>query len=254
MTSGAGKKVVYNAKLVTGLSILSFFALLALAPLLFASLHLSQFSGHDQLNNFLGHPPLSDLNLTNIAPFTNEEHWLGTDAMGRDLLGMLAWGALGSLSVALVASFTSVFVGNLFGSFSALLGGLVDNIMMRLVDSLLAIPPVILLLTLSTFLTAPEFTTKLPLVLCRLLSVSHSSDGLLPLFTVTVAIAATTWLESARVARSRVLSIKTEEYCTAALALGDSNLQLLRRHLLPALVPLSRPPCLFQTPLLWSQG
>jgi peptide/nickel transport system permease protein len=159
-----------------------------------------------------------------------------SSALGRDLFGMLAWGALGSLSVALVASFTSVFVGNLFGSVSALLGGFVDNIMMRLVDSLLAIPPIILLLTLSTFLTAPEFTAKLPALLCQILAVSASSDGLLPLFTVIVAIAATTWLESARIARSRVLSIKTEEYCTAALALGDSNIQLLRRHLLPALV------------------
>ncbi|MBS1994035.1 MAG: ABC transporter permease [Cyanobacteria bacterium SZAS LIN-3] len=211
-----------NTSMTTGLSLLTIFGLLALGPVVMVCLH-------------LGQPPLTDLNQTNISPFTDGSHLLGTDAMGRDLFGMLAWGALGSLSVALVASFTSVFVGNLFGSFSALMGGLIDNIMMRLVDSLLAIPPVILLLTLSTFLTAPEFTARLPQLLCGLLAVTPSSDGLLPLFTVTVAIAATTWLESARVARARVLSIKTEEYCTAALALGDSNIQLLRRHLLPAL-------------------
>ncbi|MBU6453825.1 MAG: ABC transporter permease [Cyanobacteria bacterium REEB67] len=212
-----------NKKMIIGASILGAFALLALGPVTSTALH-------------TGHPPLSDLHQSNIAPFSTAAHWLGTDSLGRDLFGMLGWGALGSLSVALVASFTSVFVGNLFGSISALLGGFVDNIMMRLVDSLLAIPPIILLLTLSTFLTAPEFTTRLPLLLCQLLSVSSSSDGLLPLFTVIVAIAATTWLESARIARSRVLSIKTEEYCTAALALGDNNIQLLRRHLLPALV------------------
>jgi peptide/nickel transport system permease protein len=229
-TTTGSKSKLLNNKIRAGIAVLSFFALLALGPVIFAGLHIS---------NFLSHPPLTDLGQTNIAPFTSSGHWLGTDSMGRDLFGMLAWGALGSLSVGLGAAFTSVFVGNLFGSLSALLGGIIDNIMMRIVDSLLAIPPIILLLTLSTFLTAPELTAKIPPALCQILAVTSSSDGLLPLFTVTVAIAATCWLESARVARSRVLSIKTEEYCTAALALGDSNLQLLRRHLLPALVSIA---------------
>jgi peptide/nickel transport system permease protein len=211
-----------NNKITCGGIILAVFAAFASGPLLGGLLG-------------LGHPPLTDLLAVNIRPAASTVHYFGTDTMGRDLFDMLAWGALGSLSVALVASFTSVFVGNLFGSLSALLGGVVDNIMMRLVDALLAIPPVILLLTLSTFLTAPEFTAALPTSLSRLLHISASSDGILPLFTVTVAIASTTWLESARIARSRVLSIKEEEYCLAARALGDSNLQLLKRHLLPAL-------------------
>src|SRR5437868_2626053 len=100
----------WNSNLTAGLSILTVFALLAMGPVIMASAHLSQ-------------PPLTDLHITNIAPFTQGDHILGTDAMGRDLFSMLAWGALGSLSVALVASFTSVFVGNLFGSVSALMGG-----------------------------------------------------------------------------------------------------------------------------------
>ena len=74
-----------------------------------------------------------------------------------------------------------------------------------------------------------------PPFLLTVLGVTSYTDGLLPYFIVILAITATTWLESARVARARVLSIKEEDFFLAAQALGSSFAQLLSKHLLPAL-------------------
>lgn len=180
-------------------------------------------------------PPISDMNLINLSPSFGSEHWLGSDALGHDLAHMAAWGALGSLSIGLAAAFISVSLGNIIGAASALIGGLVDDLAMRLIDALMSVPSIILLLTLSSLISAPQFTDHWPQPLLHLLRVTPYSDGLLPYFLVIVSITATTWLESARIARARVLAIKQEEYFLAARALGGSAAHLLRRHLLPAL-------------------
>ncbi|MBK9203925.1 MAG: ABC transporter permease [Candidatus Obscuribacter sp.] len=157
--------------------------------------------------------------LTHLPPFS-QGHLFGTDNLGRDLASMLWTGALGTMAVALTAALSAAFFGYLFGAVSALIGGIVDNFLMRLVDALLSIPSIILLLTISALITAPEFTKLLPDLLLRALSVSSYSDGLLPFFSVVAAIAATGWLESARVARALVLKLKEEDYFVAAQSPG----------------------------------
>lgn len=178
--------------------------------------------------------PLSHLGEVNLAPGA-VRHLLGTDAIGHDLFKMIIFGAAGSLSVGLLSAAIAVFVGNIWGAFAALVGGAVDSLMMRFVDALLAVPSIILLLTFSAIISASEVTDNLPAPVLALLGVTPYSDGLLPYFVVIVSITATTWLESARVARARVLAIKEEDYVLAAQALGSSFAELMRRHLLPAL-------------------
>lgn len=178
---------------------------------------------------------MTDLISPNLPPFS-QGHLFGTDNLGRDLASMLWTGALGTMAVALTAALSAAFFGYLFGAVSALIGGIIDNFLMRLVDALLSIPSIILLLTISALITAPEFTKLLPDLLLRALSVSSYSDGLLPFFSVVAAIAATGWLESARVARALVLKLKEEDYFIAAQSLGAGSWHLLRQHILPALV------------------
>lgn len=177
---------------------------------------------------------LTNLQEQNLAPLT-AGHLLGTDNLGRDLLSMLVCGASGTLIVALCAALSSALFGYAFGAASGLSGGALDSLMMRFVDALLSVPSIILLLTISSLISAPEFIRALPVDILGVLGVSDYSLGLLPLFSVIVSIAATSWLESARVARGLVLSLKEEEYILAARALGCDNLSILRRHISRAL-------------------
>lgn len=182
---------------------------------------------------------LTQLDSVNLPPALFSPHILGTDALGRDLLCLLVAGAFGTLTVAFGAALSASFIGYLWGSLSALCGGFVDNLMMRIVDGLLSIPSIILLLVLTSILTSPEFTSRLPSFITGPLGVTSYSSGYLPMALVIAALSATAWLESARVARSRVDTIMQEEYFTAAKALGATVPHLLVRHLAPALTSLA---------------
>lgn len=177
---------------------------------------------------------LTNLAAQNLPPMV-PGHLLGTDNLGRDLLSMLICGASGTLIVAFCAALASALFGYAFGAASGLSGGLLDGLMMRFVDALLSVPSIILLLTISSLISAPEFIRALPDGVLSILGVTDYSLGRLPMLSVIVAIAATSWLESARVARGLVLSLKEEEYILAARALGCDNLALLKRHISRAL-------------------
>lgn len=181
-------------------------------------------------------PPLTpshvDLAIANVPPFT-DGHFFGTDSLGRDVLSMALWGARTSLALGLVAAMLAVTFGSLWGAVSALLGGIVDVVMMRIVDGLLAIPPLILLLALSALVNGPTFTEALPRAVLSTLDVTSYSLGFLPFVTVISVIAATSWLEAARIAHARISSIMTEEYIEAARALGAGTAHTLFRHLVP---------------------
>ncbi len=187
-------------------------------------------------------PCLSDLTpgMINMPPFQMPNHWLGTDGLGRDLLTMLVKGAAGTLFVGLAAALSASLFGYCLGAFSALCGGLVDSLLMRLVDALLSVPAIVLLLTISSLISSPEFTRTMLAVgglkeVAKVLNLSDHSLGYLPLLSVVVAIAATNWLESARVARALTQKLMAEEYMLAARSLGAGSIHLLRYHLGPAL-------------------
>lgn len=173
-----------------------------------------------------------NLHVVNLPPGT-QDLLLGSDNLGRDVLAMALWGARTSLLVGFASAFIAVSVGCLWGSVSALCGGLVDQVMMRIVDGLLAIPSLILLLALSALVNRPEFTTSLPEWFTGPLGMTETSLGLLPLATVVAVISATSWLEAARISHAKVAEVRLQEYIEAARALGTNAIDMLRRHLLP---------------------
>lgn len=137
-------------------------------------------------------------------------HWLGCDALGRDVLARILWGARLSLGVSTTVVLLSLVVGSLIGGAAALAGGRVDSLVMRVVDIVLAFPGFLLAIALAAIL----------------------GPGLLDL---VVALTAMGWTGYARLVRGEVLSLREREYVEAARALGAPPRRLLFRHLLPGL-------------------
>lgn len=175
---------------VAGAILLGIFVLLAT----FASL-LSPYSPSEpDLSNQLAPPSL--------------QHPLGTDPLGRDVLTRLLYGARVSLVVGVLSSLISVVIGVVVGAVAGYYGGRVDDVLMRLVDLLLAFPAIFLLLIL--------FAT-----IQRSLAIVILFLGLFG------------WLYLARVVRGEILSLRERDFITAAQALGASHWQLIVRHLVP---------------------
>jgi len=138
-------------------------------------------------------------------------HPLGTAENGVDVLSHVLWGARISLSVGVLATLISAVVGTLLGAWAGMVGGLVDEALMRVVDVLLAFPGILL----AIFITA-------------VLGPS--------LANVILALCATGWTGYARLARAMVLSLREREFVLAARAMGATEARILFRHLLPNLL------------------
>ncbi len=137
-----------------------------------------------------------------------QTHYLGTDQLGRDLLTRLVYGARISLSVGLLAALVSFFIGVTWGATAGFLGGVVDNIMMRIVDVMYGLPFMILVILL----------------------ISVFGQSMLLLF---IAIGAIRWLTMARIVRGQVISLKEEEFIEAAECIGVSKAGIIFKHLIP---------------------
>jgi peptide/nickel transport system permease protein len=139
-------------------------------------------------------------------------HPFGTDPYSRDVLSRVIYGARLSLTIGLLATLVSLTLGVAYGAISGYAGGLVDGIMMRVLDAFLAIPR--LLLLLGILVAWPQF-----------------SIGAFILF-----LGVTGWFGLSRIVRGQVLALKHAEFVTAAHALGASRRRILVRHLLPNLM------------------
>ncbi len=139
-------------------------------------------------------------------------HWFGTDELGRDLYSRIVWGGRLALGIAVAATAIAMLLGTLWGGIAAMRGGLVDEILMRIVDGIMSIPIILTALILVAAFGAS--VTSLALIL-----------GLLHV-PVT-----------ARMVRSAILVERHTEYCVAATAAGASWWRLLRREILPNTTP-----------------
>jgi oligopeptide transport system permease protein len=155
-------------------------------------------------------PQAVDWEHISISPSLATGHWLGTDANGRDLLARLLTGGRVSLAVGLVATLVSVLIGVIYGATAGYLGGRVDQLMMRAVDVLYALPFLFLVILLTVY-----FGRHIMLIF--------------------VAIGAINWLDMSRIVRGQAMSLKNREFVLAAQAAGVSRTGILMRHILPNL-------------------
>ena len=156
------------------------------------------------------HDPV-EIDPVNKLQGPSREFLAGTDHLGRSIWARLIWGTRLTLGSATMALLLVLVIGVSVGLLSGLVGGWVDNVIMRLVDIILAFPSLILALAIAGML-GPS------------------------LINVLIGISAVGWATYARVVRGMVLSVKEQEYVEAARALGSSQLSLAVNHILPNII------------------
>ena len=147
-------------------------------------------------------------------------NWMGTDSKGRDILARIIWGSRTSILVALMATLCSLVIGVTYGAFSGLMGGRIDNLMMRFVDILYSLPFIFVVIFLITIMN--EYRTEL-----------EDNFGLDREMAFYMVIGAIYWLTMARVVRGQVLSLKNAEFIEAARVVGASTPRILFQHIVP---------------------
>ncbi len=150
-------------------------------------------------------------NLNQVTQRPSGAHPLGTDQLGYDVLGRLMVGGQSSLEVGLAAALLASIVGTAWGAISGYSGKWVDAVMMRIVDSFLAIPPLLLILMLASVVT--------PTV---------------PVLILVIALIS--WLATARLVRGDSLSVRTRDYVQAAIAGGARSVRIVFRHVIPNVI------------------
>jgi peptide/nickel transport system permease protein len=135
-------------------------------------------------------------------------HWLGTTNEGGDVLYGIVWGSRTSLQLSLIVVSSTMVIGTIVGSIAGLLGGWVDELLMRIVDVFLSIPELIFALAIAAVL-GPSFAN------------------------IIFALSVVLWVKYARIMRAQVMQIKANDYVDAARVIGDSKLNIYLRDILP---------------------
>lgn len=185
---------------VTAMVSLAFIAIVALLAILSAIF--PQILPYD--------PYAQDLSQSFAAP--SAAHWFGCDQQGRDIFSRVIVGGQVSLTVGLLSVSISLVVGVTLGAIAGYKGGKVDTVIMRCMDVLLAVPSILLAITFMAAL-------------------GKGIDK------AVVAIGLVSIPEYARIVRSQILSVKENDYVSAARVIGDSDAKIIFRHVLPNVAP-----------------
>ena len=162
-----------------------------------------------------------------------DKYLLGADFMGRDVLSRIIYGTRISLSVGIIGALTAFTIGVLYGLISGYYGGKIDNIMMRIVDIMYGFPT-LLLIILMMVLFKSTFAVATPGTFAGTLNAIDRAFG--GLFFIFIGIGVTAWIGMARIARGMALSLREKEFVEAARATGNSNFQIMMKHMLPNLI------------------
>ena len=188
-------KVMFSRWVVVGGT---FIILALLATAIFAPLIAPYGSNEQDLNNILAHP--------------SKSHLLGTDEVGRDLLTRIIYGSQISLLVGVVAVTIAGIIGMGLGLLAGYLGGWTNTIIMRCIDGLLALPPLVLMLAIAVVLGGGLINVLIALGI-----------GMMPTYC--------------RLMCGQVITLKESDYILAARVIGANNLRIMFRHLLPNSFP-----------------
>ena len=153
---------------------------------------------------------LDIVQLAGQAP--SRAHWLGTDPYGRDVLSRMLFGSRVSLTIALAAVAMAMTFGTLVGVIAGYFGGLIDSVLMRLVDAAFSIPPLLYILVVAALW------------------------GDVGVVALTLLIASVAWFGVSRLVRAKALTVRDADFVVAARALGMSSWRILSRHVLPNVV------------------
>ncbi len=164
--------------------------------------------GFSYLGPLFYHTNQITVNLPNELRPPGAGHPLGTDNEGYDELGRLMLGGQTSIEIGLAAAVVATGIGVVYGAISGFAGGIVDGILMRIVDGLLAIPTLFLLVFLFTVFQASAL-----------------------LMILVIGLVA--WLVPARLVRAETLSLRTREYVQAVRAMGGNRRRMVLRHIIP---------------------
>ncbi|KVD86927.1 peptide ABC transporter permease [Burkholderia stagnalis] len=156
-------------------------------------------------------PSASDWGSISLAPTWANQHWFGTDELGRDLLVRTLIGGRVSIEVGLLGTLVSGLFGVAWGATAGFAGGRVDAVMMRIVDMMYAIPYLLIAILMMT-LFGRSF------------------------MLVVLTISAFSWIDMARVVRGQTLSLRNREFVDAARAIGASPASIVLRHVVPNLL------------------
>ena len=188
-------KVFFSRWLVT-------FGLVFIVALIIITIFAPQLAPYD--------PNKIDMGSALLQP--SQEHLLGTDAFGRDTMSRIIFGARTSMTIAIAVLAISAIIGNGLGLIAGYFGGKTNMIIMRLIDTIMAIPMILLALVIAAMLGGGIRNVIIAL-----------SVGLLPPFT--------------RLMCGQVLSIRENDYITAARSFGSKNAHIMLRHIIPNAFP-----------------
>jgi len=166
---------------------------------------------------------------TAITQQPSRAHLMGTDELGRDIMIRLIFGARISLTVGIVVQTVIMLIGVPLGLIAGYFGGRSDTIIMRTVDVLYAIPTLLFVIIIMTFLRG-TFTGEPQGIWKWIADLDEKTGGLVGVY---IGLGIIGWLTVCRLVRANTLSLKEREFVEAARALGASDRRIMFRHLLP---------------------
>lgn len=215
--SDAWRRLIRNKGSVAGMMVVAAFALMGIfAPLLSPHLPMETFANNTYRQAIW-------ITLPDDPLHTGDPRFiLGTDTIGRDVLSRVIYGARTSIAVGFIPMFFIILIGTTIGMLAGYVGGMTDNLLMRLTDIVYAFPDLLFFIIMITAL--------------RDTWIGNLLGGFLLLF---ISLALVSWVTVARLVRGQVLAIKEKEYVEAARSIGVPPGRIMMRHIFPnALAPI----------------